>query len=123
MNSWGGGGGSRKSSKVIRGDRLNFILFSPKSSPPPPQTINNDRSLRKNYGVRAVARFFVTGSGEGAEGIIALKGGSGGILPPKIWRLQNDIFSTCHELCLRKIDLEYENGKQLQVTIIKIENN
>ena len=27
---------------------------------------------------------------------------------------------TCHEICLRKIDLEYENGKQLQVTIIKI---
>ena len=27
--------------------------------------------------------------------------------------------STCHEICLRKIDLEYENGKQLQVTLIK----
>ena len=27
---------------------------------------------------------------------------------------------TCHEICLRKIDLEYENGKQLQVTIIEI---
>ena len=26
----------------------------------------------------------------------------------------------CHEICLRKIDFEYENGKQLQVTIIKI---
>ena len=33
---------------------------------------------------------------------------------------QTAIFSTCHEICLRKIDLEYENGKQLQVTIIKI---
>ena len=30
------------------------------------------------------------------------------------------IFATCHEICLRKIDLELENGKQLQVTIIKI---
>ena len=26
----------------------------------------------------------------------------------------------CHEIYRRKIDLEYENGKQLQVTIIKI---
>ena len=69
MKSWGGER-SRKSSKVIRGDRLNFTLFSPKSSPP--QTINNDRSLRKNYGVRDVARFFVTGGGGGeGEGIIA----------------------------------------------------
>ena len=37
------------------------------------------------------------------------------------------VFSTCHEICLRKIDLEPENGKQLQVAIIKIteskENN
>ena len=38
----------------------------------------------------------------------------------QIGRLRNVIFSTCHEICLRKIDLEYENGKQLQVTIIKI---
>ena len=41
--------------------------------------------------------------------------------------LRNAIFSTCREICLRKIDLDYENGKQLQVTIIKIteskENN
>ena len=28
------------------GDRLNFIVFSPKSSDPPLQAINNDRSLR-----------------------------------------------------------------------------
>ena len=38
----------------------------------------------------------------------------------QIGRLRNVIFSTCHEICLRKIDLEFENGKQLQVTIIKI---
>ena len=38
----------------------------------------------------------------------------------QIWRLRNAIFSTCHEVRLRKIDLEYENGKQLQVTAIKI---
>ena len=42
-------------------------------------------------------------------------GGEGGLAV-----LRNVIFSTCHEMCLRNIDLEYENGKQLQVTIIKI---
>ena len=36
-----GGGGTRKSSNVIRGDRLNLTLFSPKS----PRAINNYRSL------------------------------------------------------------------------------
>ena len=45
----------------------------------------------------------------------------------QVLRLRNAIFSTCHEICLRKIDLEPENGKQLQVAIIKIteskENN
>ena len=35
------------------------------------------------------------------------------------WRPRNAIFSTCREICLRKI-IEYENGKQLQVAIIKI---
>ena len=39
---------------------------------------------------------------------------------PKDDGMRNAIFSTCHEIWLRKIDLEYENGKQLQVTIIKI---
>ena len=34
--------------------------------------------------------------------------------------LRNAIFSTCRGICLRKVDLEYENGKQLQVTIIKV---
>ena len=34
--------------------------------------------------------------------------------------LRNAIFSTCHGICLRKVDIEYENGKQLQVTIIKV---
>ena len=53
-----------------------------------------------------------------------------GCPPPEnfqVWRLRNAIFSTCYEICLRKIDLEPENGKQLQVAIIKIteskENN
>ena len=48
--------------------------------------------------------------------------GSGGYPAPEnfqFWRLRNAILSTCHEICLRKIDLEYENGKQLQVTLIK----
>ena len=40
--------------------------------------------------------------------------------PPLDDRMRNAIFSTCHEIWLRKIDLEYENGKQLQVAIIKI---
>ena len=65
---------------------------------------------------RAVARFFVTGRGiiASAEGTRLVGGGGGGL------RLRNAIFSTCHEICLRKIDLKRENGKQLQVTIIKI---
>ena len=62
---------------------------------------------------RAVARFFVTrGVIARAEGT-SLVGGSGGLLPEKnfqIWRLRNAIFSTCHEICLRKIDLEDENA-------------
>ena len=72
---------------------------------------------------RAVGRFFVTG------GIIAewrrhepCRGVWG--YPPRenfqIWRLWNTIFNTCHEICLRKIYLEDEYGKQLQITIIKI---
>ena len=72
---------------------------------------------------QAVARFFVTrGIIARAEGT-SLVGGSGGVLPLKNFqncRLRNAIFSTCHEICLRKIDLEDENGKHLQITIIKI---
>ena len=68
-------------------------------------------------------------SNGGGGGIIAsakgmsLVGGVWGYPPPEnceIWRPRNAIFSTCHEICLWKIDLEYENGKQLQVTIIRI---
>ena len=80
-----------------------------------------------------MARFFVTGGGGGtllpsAQGT-SLEGGARGILPRKvlIWGFQNTIFSTCHEICHRKIDLEHKNGKQLEVIIIKIteskENN
>ena len=50
--------------------------------------------------------------------------GSAGILHQEIFKfggsIPNAIFSTCHEIWLRKIDLEYENGKQLQVNITKI---
>ena len=51
---WGGGereshqillGGSLQWSNIQRGDRLNFTLFSLKSSRPPPPAINNERSL------------------------------------------------------------------------------
>ena len=69
--------------------------------------------------IRALARFFLTEEGEP----VASCRGVWGYPPPKNcqnWRLRNAIFSTCHEICLRKIDLEYENGKPLQVTIIKI---
>ena len=48
-------------------------------------------------------------------------GGSGGILPQKIFKFGGSeaLFSAPVMKCVRKIDLEYENGKQLQVTIIK----
>ena len=57
MKTYGGGGGSRKSSKVIRGDHFSEVtlkggigLISPfqVSNPPPspPPAINNDRSQR-----------------------------------------------------------------------------
>ena len=48
-------------------------------------------------------------------------GGSGGILPQKIFKFGGSeaLFSALVMKCVRKIDLEYENGKQLQVTIIK----
>ena len=87
-----------------------------------------------------VARFFVTGvrGGGGHYRECRRQEPCGAVwgYPPQencqIWRLRNAIFSTFHGICLRKIDLEYENGKQLQVkssqvTIIKItkstENN
>ena len=64
----------------------------------------------------AMARFFVTRRGGiivSTENQDPCKGVRG--YPPQenfqIWKLQNAIFSTCHEICLRKIDLKYENGK------------
>ena len=73
---------------------------------------------------RAVATFFVAGGGGHYRECRRQEPCGGlGYPPPEhfqIWRLLNAIFSTSHERCLRKIDLEYENGKQLQVTIIKI---
>ena len=62
---------------------------------------------------RAVARFFCNGAGHFRE--CRRHQPCWGV-----WTLRNAIFSTCHEIWLRKIDLGYENGKQLQVTIIKI---
>ena len=68
----GGGGGNREShqmllagitSKHSKGDRLNFTLFSPKSSalpsPPPLQAINNDQSLRGFYGYGKIREIFL----------------------------------------------------------------
>ena len=68
---------------------------------------------------KAVARLFWTGGREGARWALsrvpktrALWGGvggegGGGVLENfQIWMLRNAIFSTCHEMCLRKVDLE-----------------
>ena len=67
---------------------------------------------------RAVARFFVTGS------IIANAEGVGGMLSNKIFKFGDfEMLLSALEICLRKIDLEDENGKQLQITIIKIKLN
>ena len=71
---------------------------------------------------RALASFLVTGGNREYRRHEACAG-VWGYRPQEnfqIWRLWNVIFSTCHEICLRKIVLEYENGKQLQVTITKI---
>ena len=74
-------------------------------------------------GVRALARFFVKGGGiiASVEGT-SLVGGSRGILPLKRFKFGGSemLFSALVMRCLRKIDLEYENGKQLQVTTIKV---
>ena len=78
----------------------------------------------------AEVRFFVTGEG-GGEGYYRESprhkpcrgGGVLGIRPQKIFKFGSSemlFFSTCHEICLRKIDLEYETRTQLQVTFIKM---
>ena len=47
--------------------------------------------------------------------------GSGGIPPQKIFKFGgSEVLFSALEICLRKIDLEDENGKQLQITILKI---
>ena len=80
---------------------------------------------------RAVASFvclfvFWEGGGEG-DNIASAEGtnfarGSRGILPQKGFKFggSETLFSALVMKCVRKIGLEYENGKQLQVTIIKI---
>ena len=70
---------------------------------------------------KAVARLFWTRGGEGARGALSRVpktralwggvggggGGGGGVLENfQIWMLRNAIFSTFHEMCLRKVDLE-----------------
>ena len=62
---------------------------------------------------RAVARFFAHG---GASQCRKHEGGLGVSSPRKYSEIR---FSALMR-CLRKIDCEYENGKKLQVTIIKI---
>ena len=71
------------------------------------------RGNHKNTTNGAVARLFVTG-GHYRECRRQEPCGGGGLgiwgYPPqeqfKIWWLRNVIFNTCHEICLRKIDLE-----------------
>ena len=74
------------------------------------------RSL--NTLVRAVARFFCNGGGGGGGHCRECQRHE----PCRgVWGCSETLFSaTCHAICLRNIDLEYENGIQLQVTIIKI---
>ena len=56
-----------------------------------------------------------------AEGTNFVRG-SGGILPWKGFKFGGSkaLFSALVMKCVRKIGLECENGKQLQVTVIKI---
>ena len=83
---------------------------------------------------RDVTRFFVTGAGgwghyRECRRHEPCKGVWGYPRPEnvQVWRFRNAIFSNCHEICLRKLHLGHENGKQLQVTVITIteskENN
>ena len=63
---------------------------------------------------RAIARFFLMGVGGGGGHYHECQRaepfkGDWEYPPPgkfQIWRLQNAIFSTCHEICLSKINLK-----------------
>ena len=99
----------------------------------PPLTLCNGLSpMRKTFFIglllvsrniiKAVARLLVKG------GIISSTDrrhepcrGFWAILPHKIFKFgcSKTLFSA-HEMCLRKIYVEYENGKQMQVTIITV---
>ena len=109
--TWYTGGGPEQGFWCCFTDRLNQAqLFK--------------RLIMLRYIYRMIARFFVM------EGVLlrvlkarALQGCVGVFSPRKFSDLKAPIyaiFSTCHEMCLRKIDLEYQNGKQLQFPIIKI---
>ena len=57
MKTWEGG--SRKSSKVIRGHQFSEVAFKGEmfclaQNPPPPQAINNDRPLRTVISIGAI---------------------------------------------------------------------
>ena len=59
---------------------------------------------------RAVARFFVKWGHSRERGRHEPCKGVWGYSPSEncqIWRLRNAIFSTCHKICLRKIDIEW----------------
>ena len=68
--------------------------------------------------------FFLRGGGgniASAEGTNFVRA-SGGILPQKGFKFGGSeaLFSALVMKCVRKMGLEYGNGKQLQVTVIKI---
>ena len=67
-------------------------------------------------------RFFVTAGIIASAEATSLVGGSGSVLPLKSFKFGGSemLFSALVIICLRKIDLEDENGRQLQITIIKI---
>ena len=123
--------GERKGSNMY-GRPLSFILFSFADWPHGQCNKANLYKVGFRWRVnRAETRFFLTGAHyRESWRHEPCGGGVSGCPPPEnfqVWRLRKAIFSTCHEKCLRKIDLEPENGKKLQVTIIKIteskENN
>ena len=122
--------GERKGSNMYSSP-LSFLLFSFADWPHGQCNQANLYKVGFRWRVnRAETRVFVTGAHYRERRRHEPCRGVSGCPPPEkfqVWGPRNAIFSTCHEICLRKIDLEPENGKQLQVTIIKIteskENN
>ena len=104
---------------------LNKVLYeeTPPPLPPPPAPEVSPLISYTPFFYRKGTPFIYLVLTNATGGIVSSAEGTSlvegvwGFPPPdncQIWRLQNNIFSIGHEICLRKIDLEYENGKQLQ---------